>query len=259
MPGDKSLIYTITHDNKIYAVNSDNTQKKTLTSGPAGTRLECPDVQRQGAKIAYMQSDAATYSQIITMNLDGSGKKSVALAPHDGLVQLCPKWSPDGKKIAYYRHSYQSDGKGGYNHVADLMVANADGSGTVKVANSFTTSINSSNPYSAASLESVYAWQLSFPTPWSPGNTSLLIKKVTGNVENLYHINIATKKLTAVTKNTSTSTRIEQYGWSPDRRIVFTYGPATAQTVVKSVRTDGTSSKILYQAKTGEAIEGLMF
>jgi TolB protein len=108
-----------------------------------------PAVSPDGTKVAY-----ANYSsrELIVMNIDGSGKTSLATG-------YSPAWSPDGTKIVYtanYGDLYvmNADGTGQQLLIADgddaawspdgskiafirgrfLMTANPDGSGQTSIA-----------------------------------------------------------------------------------------------------------------------------
>ena len=89
---------------------------------------------------------------------------------------------------------------------------------------------------------------------WSPGSSSLVYKASIKNVENIYQLNVSTKKTIAMTSNTSTSTKLGRFGWSSDGRIIYSYGTkgtSTAMNTVRAINADRTNLKLIYQA-TGE-------
>lgn len=266
LPGDTSLVYDRNpFQSKLYSADVANNSIKTLVSN-SNTKnwLKCPDVSRKGNKIAFSQSEhtsqGVTYEEIATTNIDGTGKKVVVKEDYQEKYVGCPMWSPDGRYIAYYQYDYAR--KAGSTtsdyYIVDLMVVKFDGTGKKQVANAYFGP--ASGAQYARALRYGYEYRDNImPSPWSPGSTSVVFPRLTNNVENLQRVDINTKVVTPVTKHTSTSTRIDFYGWSSDGKIVYTYGSAQSQTTLKSVNADGTSANVLYKAATGEAIKGIIF
>ena len=89
-----------------------------------------------GERILFQTSelyDHAVNFDIWTMNEDGSNKKRLTDYTR---VDLAPRWSPDGKKIAYVsggpsKYSYEIWGR--YSYSGEIWVMNPDGSGKRKL------------------------------------------------------------------------------------------------------------------------------
>ena len=101
----------------VYQVMTDGSNKKLTSSDDAnfkgGTNATLsPD----GQKIAYVGVNSATGSQIIEMNLDGSGKTAVSKVLG---FKFMPSWSKDGKMILY-----QNAGADGKPVIMQLTLAN---------------------------------------------------------------------------------------------------------------------------------------
>jgi Tol biopolymer transport system component len=106
---------------EVYVMNSDGTGQKRLTySLIAGFGGEwSPD----GTKMAYVsrhsrrEEGKIQNDEIRVMSADGREHKRLT---YDPAVDQSPRWSPDGKRIAY--ESWQRDGN------IDIYVVNPDGS-----------------------------------------------------------------------------------------------------------------------------------
>jgi len=111
------------------------------------------------------------------------------LTDSQGIRELFPRYSPDGKSIAYY-----SDKTGEYEIY--LMEAGA-------MRNPKVTQLTSGSS----------AWR--FSPVWSPDSTKLLYSDKN---QNFQYLDIATKKTTAVDR--ARAEDITDYGWSPDSKWV---------------------------------------
>jgi tricorn protease len=110
------------------------------------------------------------------------------LTRSEGIREICPIWSPDGKYIAYY-----SDKSGEYEiYLMD----------------------RSSNDRVTQLTEGSDFWRL---TPvWSPDSTKLLFYEKN---RKLAYLDVATKKLTAI--DTPRHSDLDYYVWSPDSKWVL--------------------------------------
>jgi len=90
----------------------------TYASGPI---LWPPSFSPDGTKILFDYDTDSLLSdwQIYVINRDGTGLKQLT---EDG--GKCPAWSPDGKKIAFYKYSYWGSEEAGDGQ---LWIMNADG------------------------------------------------------------------------------------------------------------------------------------
>jgi TolB protein len=122
----------------VYVMNADGSGKRMVT-----THETWPDVGEladitwspDGREIAF--SRGATHNDIYAAKVDGTGERRLTHGParmkHAGgkpIHNLAPDWSPDGKKIAFWRVGDQ----GIPTPEAGLYVMNADGSGQRRLA-----------------------------------------------------------------------------------------------------------------------------
>jgi TolB protein len=92
----------------------------------SGRQRDTPDWSPDGKSIAYMcrkgeapEGRSVGTFEICIMNADGSGQKKIT---NNGVPELTPVWSPDGKQIIFHR------AVGGVGQF-QLFSINADGSG----------------------------------------------------------------------------------------------------------------------------------
>ena len=76
------------------------THNKQLEDGGA----DFPDFSPDGRHIVYTQSTPGRWRTLHLMRADGSGQHE--LIPSDGVLRTYPRWSPDGKKIAFSEIHY---------------------------------------------------------------------------------------------------------------------------------------------------------
>ena len=111
---------------EIYTANADGSDARNLTQHPANdvTASWLPD----GSKIIFASDRNENVYQLLTMDPDGS-HPTVLVAVPDALC-YAPKYSPDGKQIAFLRQATV----GGNPQIA---VATSDGSSVQIVTNGF--------------------------------------------------------------------------------------------------------------------------
>ena len=124
---------TFVRNFEIYVMNADGSGQQNLTRNPAHDLAPAwsPDGQRivferRLARRQYGRCPGcggATIFEVHVMNADGSGPRRLtrnAGQVHDGAIGARPRWSPDGRQIAFVS---------GRDGNADIYLMNADGSG----------------------------------------------------------------------------------------------------------------------------------
>lgn len=192
----------------IYIMNSDGSSVRQLTRDPFAALyfIKSPEDSSaawspDGNRIAFdsgRDNQMMNYvnHDIYVMDVHGS---NVQRLTDDGADEAGPRWSPDGKFIAYVKEEYIS--AQGFNEAPawDIYIMNADGSQQSQLTN-----------HPANDLEPA----------WSPdGGKIVFISDRNGNHTDLYVMNADGSDVTQLTDHSS-----NEFGpaWSPDgTQIVF--------------------------------------
>ncbi len=101
----------------VYSMNLDGTDRRRLTLTPEWEQYL--DVSRDGKQVLVAGApEGAGEGRLYTMDVDGSKRKLVMTVPGSHIIS--PKWSPDGKSIAYVSLAKDAD-------VAAIWTASASG------------------------------------------------------------------------------------------------------------------------------------
>ena len=195
-------------------VDSDRSSIKTVNTvgGVVSTLVRdgawalVPSWSPDGSRVAYTDDTTGDY-QVYTVSVDGANVVQMTQAP-SGTTYVGPKYSPDGKLLAFAMHRPQ-DAKG----VQDLWVMNIDGSDPRRL----TTGMNNAESRT-----------------WSPDGTRIAFNVVVNGVGQIFVINLDGTGLTQLTRNPGTTPAFAPGGifptmrgdvtpaWSPDgTRIAF--------------------------------------
>ncbi len=175
----------------IYVMNSDGTGQTRLTDNPAADSW--PSWSPDGKRIAFISprddpdpDDDDPIWEIYAMNADGSGQTRLT---NDSAWHSLPRWSPDGRRIAY-----QSRTDGNW----EVFVVNVDGSGRTRLTD---------NP----------EWD-GAPS-WSPDSQRIAFRSTHDEITDIYVMNADGSEQVNLTDN---SAHDLFPSWSPDgQRIVF--------------------------------------
>ncbi len=110
----------------IWVMNADGSGKRQVSDTPAAdVGYFHPGFSPDGTKIAFESNDSSNTNdreRIVVVNVDGTGQHDL-LTPPAGSEDEGAAFSPDGTKIAFMREPTNDQG-------GQVMVANADGTGT---------------------------------------------------------------------------------------------------------------------------------
>ncbi|MEK7433404.1 MAG: DUF5050 domain-containing protein [Cyanobacteriota bacterium] len=197
----------------IYLINSDGSGEKQLTTEAQNSDASwSPD----GSKIAFHSTRNGLSQEVFIMNADGSNQTQLTTTP-SGKWSGRPSWSPDGSKIAF---STNKDGE------ISIYTINIDKSKLSKIVGNdawsptFSPDGSKIAYYSAVSKNNQFKNQLFLVnsdgsnkialTPnfegylpiWSPDGKYLAFTSTKDGNPEIYLINIESKNLTRLSKNT---------------------------------------------------------
>ncbi len=118
-PDGSKIVFTSRDSRYLALANADGSGQVLLPNSPTGTND--PDWSPDGGQLAFAKDGL-----IWKMNLDGSGLQRLSTRREFGELFLRPRWSPDGTKILFTRHTS--------NH-EDVTLINADGTGQTRAFN----------------------------------------------------------------------------------------------------------------------------
>lgn len=206
--GDR--VYFVSNRNNdywnIYTIKTDGTDIVKITSDTR--RNYSPHMSKNGQNIVFVSS-RHQHEDIYTMKFNGTDVKR--LTEKLNLSNDNPKWSPDGKKIAFV--SFSGNPK---SPKADIYLINADGTGLTTLTN---TGDN-------------------FAPDWSPdGKKMLIVSSRTGH-EEIYTLNLANNEFKQITQ---LKAEIGAPRWSPDgTKIVFMINKDHKSSHICIMSADGT-------------------
>jgi Tol biopolymer transport system component len=151
---------------QIYVINSDGTGQSQITS-KSDVYVYDIDWSPSGTQIAF-RGEVASNQEIYVVNVNGTGLTNLTNSPS---VDLTPKWSPNGAKIAYTCHF-------------KLCVMNPDGSDLIELTD------NSGQ----------------YPT-WSPDGKFIVFSSDRDGNSEIYTIGSDGKNFTRLTNHTGTDWR----------------------------------------------------
>jgi Tol biopolymer transport system component len=184
----------------IYSVALDGTDLRQLTSG---AHVSDPCLSSDGSKICFLKRrsfDTYDCNELVVINADGTNEK--VICPYEeGVLNLYPSFSPDGKKIVFLRPSPRSSSiNARFDRNSKVCVIGIDGSNLQDYATAL------SNPKYSPDGKTIYGFIR---------HTVVMDPPVLVSA-----IDIATKKNSTVGR---IMLKADEIKYSPDcRHIVFT-------------------------------------
>lgn len=130
-PGGDRYVYGVGGwtETQLESARLDGSERRRLTDARAAHW--CPSVSPSGDRVAVGRRDSTTW-QVWVVNADGTGGHAVARFPVAEGSAECPKWSSDGKRIAFQSGSrFAADTT---RRTSNIWVVDATGNGLVKLA-----------------------------------------------------------------------------------------------------------------------------
>jgi len=192
---------------EIYVMNPDGTDQTRLTFDPRTNQQ--PDISPNGQQIAYGGNPITDTNpegdlEIFVMDAEGGNVRQLTFNGA-GINEFWPRWSPNGKQIAFY-----SNVDGNF----EIYVINADGSDLTRVTN--------------------YSGVDSFPE-WSPNGKQLSIRRD----NDIYVINVDGTDATQLTNDTALD---QMAAWSPNGKQIAYMSMSPGYCAVFVMNSDGSEA-----------------
>lgn len=223
----------LSQDADLFIVDRDASNQQPLTSGPE--QDDKPAWAPDGRRIAFERYSEVEdedgflegESDILVMNADGTNPRNLTGA--DGADEYAPVWSPDGRKIAFWRVGRPP---GELSEVDGIYVMNADG----------TDQRNLTPRTPGDGLAPDFAAD-SNPA-WSPDGTQIAFERGTEDQLDLFIMNSDGTNQRRLTQNLGTPYAEMRPVWSPDgSMIAFDAAPRSGISSVWVMNADGTAQR----------------
>ncbi|MDH4156687.1 MAG: hypothetical protein OEW00_05370 [candidate division Zixibacteria bacterium] len=231
--GGGIIAYSVTSKNvtnQLFTIKANGSGKRQITN--VAGRACGPDLSPDGSKFAYYNHFNELSWSLFTV--DSNGDNPVQLTDVQNVWDARPRWSPEGKKIAFCR-TYPQD-----NYREEIWVIDPDGINAHRVgtingncpfwskdgerllftswvgsANEiFEMNADGSNPTQLTNLKSEIYWP-----QWSPDNSRNVFQSNKDGDEEIYVMQSDGTNITQLTQNTAEDGDAD---WSPDgTRLVF--------------------------------------
>lgn len=225
----------------IYLVRNGVAERRIIGSDGDGLRQVCPAFSPDGTRLAYSETqdpESGAPGAVVIVTLDDAGSPVGPLlrlpAPASSEGDVCPKWAPDGQKIAFVAQDHQPDGA----TKPELWVARLDGTET-----------------RIAGVGDATGGAVEFD--WSPDGTAIVA--VGGDRSSLWIVpldggNARLLQRAGADPGSASVVHFEDPKWSPDRTRIAVLsstwavdaqgGQSAVGASVEVVRVDGSGSPI---------------
>ena len=125
-PNGRQIAFIRTWDHEdleIYVMDADGSNQRNLTQYQHLALDGSPDWSLDGSQIAFTSDRVNNGLSLFAMDADGANVRQLTEGPFD----IVPKWSPDGKRIAF-------EAMLGLGHGRQIYVMNADGTNRWQVS-----------------------------------------------------------------------------------------------------------------------------